>query len=104
MINVEKVSEGIDYELVPVDVENQQAWDVRFLKGPFVETIIRFGNVAINGLDECVNFNFELVSTPISELSTDSVDLQDAAGSILIDVIENAIASKSLVTEEKHDD
>ena len=49
-IDVDKVSEGIDYKLVPVeDSPNDQAWDVRILRGEFVETVIRYGNVAFDG-------------------------------------------------------
>ena len=36
MINVDKVSEDIDYKLIPaVGSENAQAWDVRILTGDF---------------------------------------------------------------------
>ena len=34
MINLDKVSEGVDYELIPVEyVDNEAAWDVRILRG-----------------------------------------------------------------------
>lgn len=104
MINVDKMSEGIHYELIPADFENDQAWDVRILKGDFVESVIRFGNVAINGKEENLTFNFDIISTPDVNLTTESIELQDAVGSILVDVIENAIADKQLVAEDRRDD
>lgn len=104
MINTNKVAEGIDYELVPTEAVNVQAWDVRILTGDYVESVIRFGNIAINGEQECLNFNFDIISTPYPDLSDDSPELQDFAGSILIDIIEVAITTKALVTEDKRAD
>jgi hypothetical protein len=41
---IKTLSEGVDYELVPsLEGENEQSWDVRILKGDFVESVIRFG-------------------------------------------------------------
>ena len=38
MIDLELPREGVDYELIPVDyVDNDAAWDVRILRGPFTE-------------------------------------------------------------------
>ena len=43
---IQKVSEDIDYVLTPAeDEENEQAWDVRILRGSFTETVVRFGNI-----------------------------------------------------------
>ena len=45
--------ENIDYELTPAS-DNEYGWNVRILVGPFVETVIRFGNLAAyekEGLD-----------------------------------------------------
>ena len=48
-LNLDKVSEGVDYSLIPVeDSPNDQAWDVRILRGDFTETVIRYGNVALD--------------------------------------------------------
>ena len=60
MININKMSEGIDYEMVPSPVDNEQAWSIRFLTGPFVETVISFGNLQVNGKEEAINFNFSV--------------------------------------------
>ena len=46
MINVDKLSEGVDYELIPAP-DNEQAWNIRVLTGPFVETIVQFGAISI---------------------------------------------------------
>lgn len=57
--------EGIDYDLVPAadDGEgNKQAWDVRFTEGDFVETVIRYGNIAFE--NDCLKFNFVIQSSP----------------------------------------
>jgi len=101
----QKVSEDIDYELTPTeDVENEQAWDVRVLRGPFTETVIRFGNIALNETEGCLNFNFMVVSSPDETLNEDREDLQVFVGDILESVLENAIANGSLLENERTTD
>lgn len=98
----QKASEDIDYELTPAeDVENEQAWDVRILRGPFTETVIRFGNIALNETEGCLNFNFMIISTPDETLTEDREDLQQFVGDILESVLENAIADGSLIENER---
>ena len=47
-IDVNKVSEGIHYEMIPVEyVDNDAAWDVRILRGNFTETVIRYGTIKL---------------------------------------------------------
>ena len=101
----QKASEDIDYELTPTeDVENEQAWDVRILRGPFTETVIRFGNIALNETEGCLNFNFMVVSSPDETLNEDREDLQVFVGDILESVLENAIANGSLLENERTTD
>lgn len=95
---MDKLIEGQDYALVPASaVENDQAWDVRILEGDFAETVIRFGNIAFDGENDCLSFNFVIVSTPYDDLTTESVELQNRAADILASLLEEAAASGSLV-------
>lgn len=101
MINVDKVSEDIDYKLIPaVGSENAQAWDVRILTGDFTETVIRFGNVSFNGKNDCLNFNFKVISSPDPELNVTHIPLQDHAALILEDVMEKSIGNGSIVLKD----
>ena len=101
----QRASEDIDYELTPAeDVENEQAWDVRILRGPFTETVIRFGNIALNETEGCLNFNFMIISTPDDSLTEDREDLQDFAADILESVLENAYTDGQLVENERTTD
>ena len=101
MINIDKLSEGVDYELIPsTESANDQAWWIRFLSGPFVETVVQFGNVRVNGKQEQIHFNFTVVESPIDGLSPDDVDFQNYVGSVLHDVLDNAIAKKEVVMTE----
>lgn len=101
----QKASEDIDYELTPSGFdENDQAWDVRILRGPFAETVIRFGNIAINEEQGCLNFNFVISSTPDETLTEESEELQQFVGDILESVLENAIADGSLIENERTSD
>ena len=103
-----RIVEGVDYELAPSgEAEIEQAWDVRILKGEFVETVLRFGNIAFDGDNDCLKFNFIVVSSP-SGLDESSIELQDYAALILQSVLENAISDGSLLmgnpTEEESED
>jgi hypothetical protein len=96
-----KMSEGIHYELTPIDgAENDQAWGVRLLEGPHPETIVKIGNIAFdeedNG-DPCLKFNFLIESTPDSSLTEDDLTLQAYVSDVLEDILVMAAAEGSLV-------
>lgn len=102
-IDLDKVSEGVDYSLIPVeDSPNEQAWDVRILRGEFVETVIRYGNVAFNEVKDCLTFNFKVVFSPDGDLTSENVDLQEFAADILEDILEKAHAEGWLITQERN--
>lgn len=96
------MKEGEDYELVPVEGEdaNEQAWHVRILKGDFVETIVSLGNIAFDGENDCLKFNFMIESSPDSELSEENVNLQENMADILEDILEVAIEDGAVVYGE----
>ena len=92
MINLDKMSEGVDYELIPVEyVDNEAAWDVRILRGEFTETVLRFGTIKYDGERDCLTFDFRVVEPPDSDLDSSSEDLQEFSGAILEDILERGI-------------
>ena len=92
MINLDKMSEGVDYELIPVEyVDNEAAWDVRILRGEFTETVLRFGTIKYDGERDCLTFDFRVVDSPDDELDSSSEDLQEFSGAILEDILERGI-------------
>lgn len=104
-MSIQAVSEDVDYELIPCDdVANEQAWDVRILRGNFIESVIRFGNLKVNEEEGCLNFNFLVVSSPDADVTEDNVELQEYAGAVLESVLENAIANDALLTKEHDED
>ena len=91
--------ENVDYMMIPATMmieENEAAWDVRIMQGQFVETIIRFGNIKF-GDDELLHFNFIVVSSPDPDLTSENEELQQFAGSVLINLLEQAIKHDALV-------
>lgn len=100
MINLDKVSENVDYELIPVEGSpNEQAWDIRILTGIFTETVIRYGNIGFD--NDRMTFNFSIVTSTDDELTVNDVDLQDNAGMILEDIIAKSIADGTLITKDR---
>ena len=93
-----------DYELIPAE-DDEQAWNVRVLTGPYNETVLRFGSISINETDEGIlTFNFYVVSSPDPDLTTENVDLQEYAGDLLQAIIRDGIETGSTITKEKDDE
>tara|TARA_B100001287_G_scaffold14242_1_gene10728 strand:- start:2136 stop:2432 length:297 start_codon:yes stop_codon:yes gene_type:complete len=93
-----------DYELIPHE-EDEQAWAVRLLTGPYVETVIKFGAISFNRVEEGVmTFNFTIVSSPDTELTTEDIDFQDYVGNVLEAVIRDGMETGSVVAREKEDE
>jgi hypothetical protein len=102
--------ENVDYELVPSEKHEDQAWNVRFLTGDYTETVIQFGAIKISGEDmeeeddALMTFNFDIISSPDSELTAGNNGLQNYAGEVLLDIIEQAIKDGSVQTREFDED
>jgi hypothetical protein len=96
--------ESVDYELVPASDGggNKQAWDVRFIEGDFVETVIRYGNIAFE--NDCLKFNFMIQSSPDGDLTEEDTNLQDFAADVLEDILEAASQDGSLVYGKPEED
>ena len=75
-MNLDKVLEGVHYELIPQGEENAQSWGIRIMEGDYVETVIRFGNISFDAEQDCLKFSYFIISSPIDNLVEDDVDLQ----------------------------
>jgi len=85
--------ENKDYEFIPDD-KNDDGWQVRFLSGDYLETVIQFGTIRMED-GEQMSFNFNLVSSPIEDLEVENTEFQKHAGDVLISIIEDAIENKA---------
>ena len=98
-----KHKENATYQLVPGN-EGDQHWLVRFLEGPYAETVIQFGSISVNEEAEgTMSFNFFVESSPDSELTPDNVDLQLWAGDVLHEIIRDAIENDYAILTDKED-
>lgn len=93
------MEENQDYELIPVEKDN---WHVRFITGPFPETIIQYHRVRFDGKQEppVMQFEYELISSPWTDLDQDDEDLQEMAALVLSSIITKAIEGNYLVTRD----
>jgi len=99
--NTMKHEENVTYQLVPGD-QGDQHWLVRFLEGPFPETVIQYGAISFNeAAENMMSFNFFIESSPDPDLTVDNVELQEFAGDILQEIIKRAIEDNSVVMEDK---
>ncbi len=101
------MSECERYILMPIEESaNDHAWDVKILSGNFDDTVIRFGNIAANEENGYLTFNFDVISSPLlsdEELTPENEGLQEVAGMILSDLLEDAVENNTLVTRNKVD-
>jgi len=98
----DKKTEGVDYELIPSE-ENEKSWNVRILKGYFVETIIQYGAIKFNEETDNLNFNFFVVSSPDEDLTEENESLQYEAASILGEVLEGSLENSSIGMKNAED-
>lgn len=80
--------ENQDYQLIPLE-DDSDTWGVRITSGQFIETVIVFGAVGIDEETDNFTFNFDIYSSPDSDLTPDDVDLQKVCGDILESIILN---------------
>lgn len=82
------LEENVDYELIPSSDKNDY-WDIRILKGDFIESVINFGKIKVNESEDCLNFDFTLRYSPDPDLNSENLELQRYVGKILESVIIN---------------
>jgi hypothetical protein len=103
MINTDRLAEGIDYEFVPSS-DDDKAWSVRMLTGPFPETVIQFGKLEVDGKEESINFDFMVVESPEEDLTPDNTDLQEACGSVLFFILEDSLTNGTADIVDRNDE
>lgn len=97
LIDINKYSEGVHYELIPGSDDDSQSWNVRILEGYYVETVIEYGKIKINHENESLSFDFKIISSPIEEIKSHP-EFINYVGSILSDVLFQASAEGNLQT------
>ena len=89
-----------DYELIPAEGDDQ-AWAVRILTGDYTETVLQFQAISFNRVEEGVmSFNFDVISSPDSELTVQDTELQEYAGNLLEAIIRDGMESGSVIARE----
>ena len=82
-----RMIENKDYEIIP-NPEDSHSWQIRILKGDFLETVIQFGTIAFNEIKDHFSYNFDIIETPDYGLTKDDKDLHFVLTRILEDIIE----------------
>ena len=97
---LDKLSEGVHYEIIP-QTDDTRGWDVRLLE-EYPETIIRYGNVAFDGKRDALTFNYEIVSSPDPDLEIENnLTFQEYCGKILSSIIDKSITDGSMIAQDK---
>tara|TARA_X000001316_G_C921019_1_gene35293 strand:+ start:669 stop:950 length:282 start_codon:yes stop_codon:yes gene_type:complete len=89
----EKLEENVHYELVPGNTDH---WDIRILKGDYIETVFNFGAIKVTENDE-LRYNTEIKHSTFDEDYSYDSDLEwhNLTGNILISIIEQSIENKN---------
>jgi hypothetical protein len=83
--------ENKDYEFIP---GNNDDWQIRFLTGDFIESVIQYGTIRMED-GEQMTFDFHVETSPDKTLNSENEELQKHAGDVLISIIEDAIENKA---------
>ena len=96
--------ENQDYEFIPV---NNDEWQVRFLTGPYPETVISYGKVTAfeneSSDDATLKFDFTVHSSPDKQLTDKDAGLQNYAGDVLVSILESSIDNKEVIITPSED-
>ena len=83
--------ENITYEFVP-GPDHDQDWHIRIMDGMYNETVIKYGAISFNEVEQgMMTFNYNIISSPDTDLTEDDIGLQETAGCILQNIIKEAI-------------
>lgn len=93
-----KLSEDVHYQIIPSD--DKHGWNIRLLE-EFPETVIAFDVIELVEKEEQLSFNFTIISTPDTDLSVESLPLQEYTGRILSSLLELAISDGTLVAQDQ---
>jgi len=93
-----KLSEDVHYQIIPSD--DKHGWNIRLLE-EFPETVIAFDVIELVEDEEQLSFNFTIISTPDTDLSVESLPLQEYTGRILSSLLEVALHEGTLVAQDK---
>lgn len=88
-----KMKENRDYEMVPTTEGDDQSWLIRIISGEFIETVIAFGTIKIDGTaeDPLMTFDYTVVSSPENDLTSENEGLQQVAGDVLLSLLVKGI-------------
>ena len=99
-LDFDKPNEHIDYKLIPaVSDDGTEEWHCEFLRAPFNDHTVRFGNIKYDGEEQSLKFNFEVVD---GVLTHENTDLQQFATDVLQDILVAAYSDGSLKTKESN--
>ena len=87
------LKENEDYELVP---DGDDAWSVRITKGPYIETVISFNTIKLDGTEGELRFNFDIVSSPDTGLVKEDQDFQQHVTNVLYALILSSIEEEGV--------
>lgn len=103
MIDLNKLCEGIDYQIIPFpEVDNDQAWVVSILRGSYTGYRLFFTGIEYDGTSGQLRFRLDVLND--SDFVSADGDLQNYAFDLLTDIIKNGIANGSLVIDDKNTD
>lgn len=93
--------ENVDYRFIPLN-GHPDAWGVRFLTGPFIETVIMYGAIALNEVQGHLSYSFDIISSPDDTLTTDREDLQEFATGVLESILEDGVEAGTVKFHERN--
>ena len=92
-----RLSEDVHYQIIPQD--ETDGWDVRILE-EYPETVIRFGQVSLNGETDMLHFDMQVVFSPDENVSLNDLTFTQYCSRILSAIITDSLEEGSGVVRD----
>lgn len=92
-----RLSEDVHYQIIPQ--EETDGWDVRILE-EYPETVIRFGQVSLNGETDMLHFDMQVVFSPDENVSLNDLTFTQYCSRILSAIITDSLEEGSGIVRD----
>ena len=100
MIDINKLSEGIDYTIEKLDFfDNSQAWKASIISAPFKGLNLIFSNVQYDGGSNHLRYKLIVLDNYMQTLETTD-EIEDYSFRVIEDIIRNGLVSGSVVLDD----
>ena len=101
MMSIVRLIENEDYIILPVESENEQAWDVAITHEDYEGIVFRVGKLQVNGKTSRLSFDYKILELPEElEGQIKKDDLDEFVGLIVESALEKGILEDYIILRD----